>query len=141
MSKKSRRGSEEKFNNSEQLQDNLGYDSIFDFPCINDYCSGKNGTRAMGIAWKGKRSYKSFCYHCGYENDLTKEEFKASSDKLKQEKNLYNAQKQKELLEQKKKLEEDFQPPEELQKTIFKDNYPLDYESFNDPETDFEETE
>ncbi len=101
--------------NSEQLHENTNSKSTFDFPCINDYCTGKNGTRIMGIAWKEKETYDTFCYQCGQEYKLTKEEFSVNKEKFRKESIEYNMEKEKVKAKQ------------------FQDNYKLKYESLNEP--------
>lgn len=80
----------------------------FDFPCINDFCCGRTEeSREDAIAWKTKTGYKVFCYSCGEESDLSKEELKFLKDKISKEEQSYNLRKQKEESELRiKKLDE-----------------------------------
>lgn len=49
----------------------------FDFPCPNDYCSGRNGKREMALAWKNSSGgYSIFCHVCGQEEKMERDEFK-----------------------------------------------------------------
>lgn len=49
----------------------------FDFPCPNNDCSGKNGSRQMALAWKNNNGgYSIYCYVCGQEEEMSKKDFK-----------------------------------------------------------------
>lgn len=60
----------------------------FDFPCPNNDCSGKNGKREVGIAWKNKRGgYSVFCYTCGQDDSFEKDDFKSLKKLFQAEEN------------------------------------------------------
>lgn len=117
---------QETIKNSQHLEEESNNNFTFDFPCINDYCSGKNGIRINAAAWKEKDSYGVFCHHCGNEETLTKEDFKVNSEKFRLEKISYNIKKEKENVQSQKN------------KSLFVDNYKLIYEEI---ENDFEDIE
>lgn len=112
----------ESIERSEKLAEDGANGFTFDYPCINDYCPSKNGTRAIGIAWKAKNTVGTFCYECGCENILTKEEFKVNDDKIKKEKLFSNIEKENKKLEESKL------------KSQFVDNYKFDYDFEADEE-------
>lgn len=86
--------------NSELLSDA----APFDFACINDYCAGRNDSRAIGIAWKMKnKHYGFYCYTCGQEQVLDKEQFKIVKQKLSKEQAYKNMELEKRKKDQKKK--------------------------------------
>lgn len=58
----------------------------FDFPCLNDYCPGRNGCRANGIAWKiDETAYTTFCHLCGQNMHFSKEEFRIKKEQITSE--------------------------------------------------------
>ena len=56
----------------------------FDFPCVNDYCSGRNGKRVNASAWKtdDENGYETFCHMCGQNSKFSKEDFKTKKDEI-----------------------------------------------------------
>lgn len=62
-------------------------DISFDFPCVNDYCSARNGKRVDGWAWKTEieNVYETFCCMCGQGSRFSKEEFKIKKEEVNNE--------------------------------------------------------
>jgi hypothetical protein len=93
----------------------------FDFPCLNDYCSGRTpDSRVNGIAWKNKSHYEVFCYTCGCSEKITKEELKEFKNKVGKETHELNSIKEK---EEKKARKKRLKELEELEDMLLEEQY------------------
>lgn len=67
----------------------------FDFSCLNDYCSGKNGIRVVAMAWKSSNGYSVFCSTCGQLEEVSVEDFKKKKIEIDKEKAHYNMEQER----------------------------------------------
>lgn len=89
---------------SEETAKQLKDKQPFDFACINDYCPDRKDSRAKGIAWKCKNNlYGFYCFVCGQDEKLTKNEFKEVKKKLTKEQAHQNMELERKKRESRKK--------------------------------------
>lgn len=86
----------------------------FDFPCVNDYCSGRTeNSRVTGLAWKNKNHYEIFCSICGASEKLTKEELKDFKAKAGREVHDVKSEKEKQEKEERKRKQKELEDMED----------------------------
>lgn len=70
---------------AEKLKDVYKSREPFDFSCVNDHCSGRNGKRVVALAWKTNNGYDVYCHVCGQSERLATEDFRKIKSMIQKE--------------------------------------------------------